>query len=267
MCIIEPAETNFRAIGASGTTLSFKTRGELPADEADRVPVGVVVTFTYTWTPDPLVFGNGEFTCRFDWEGGGYDSNGTEIGEPDVTEWTFDAFMIGMGPAGSPDEPRKATVWFDDITYSVETAYEIPSDSVFANTSTRGRIDGSTTPEAILTPGIVISGNDPKTVLIRAVGPTLGDFGVTGFCPNPILTLYDQDDTENPIATNTNWGDAANAAQIEAAAVTVGAFALTTGSADAAILMTLPTNKAYTAQASCGDAGMGDVLVETYAVD
>jgi hypothetical protein len=119
MTIIEPADTHFRAIGLSSSTLGGRVRGSLPETEIERVPVGKIVTFTFTWTPDPITFGNGEFNCRFDWDGGGFDSFGVEINEPDVTEWTFTHFVIGMGAAASPDVGRQADVWFDDISYTI----------------------------------------------------------------------------------------------------------------------------------------------------
>src|SRR5204863_8991726 len=64
----------------------------------------------------------------------------------------------------------------------------------------------------VLIPGFVISGA-PRSVLVRAVGPTLGQFGVGGTLNAPVLSLYDS--TSRVIAANTRWGTAANAAIVQ----------------------------------------------------
>ncbi len=105
-------------------TIEFDIPGDGPHTiqpdlEAGGVPVGVMVHFEFTWTPNPILPGNGSFNCRFDWEGGGFDSVGDEINEPDVTEWAFDAFKIGTGPSSSLGLGRNAEVWIDDVSYTV----------------------------------------------------------------------------------------------------------------------------------------------------
>jgi uncharacterized repeat protein (TIGR03806 family) len=112
----------------------------------------------------------------------------------------------------------------------------------------------------ILIPGFVIGGTTPKTVLVRAVGPGLDQFGVAGALRSPALTLFD--DRLQPIATNVRWNTAANAAEVRAAAQRVGAFALPENSADSALLVTLAPG-AYTAQ-TAGTNGTGVALVEIY---
>ncbi len=113
------ANINFRAIGLSNSISGGRSRGILPVLGADWVPVGVMVHFDFTWTPFPDISGNGTFNCRFDWAGGGFNSAGVETNAPDVSEWAFDAFKIGTGPASSPELGRNAEVWIDDISYTV----------------------------------------------------------------------------------------------------------------------------------------------------
>ncbi len=106
--------------------------------------------------------------------------------------------------------------------------------------------------------GFVVTGDTPKQILIRGVGPSLAKLGVGSPVPDPQLTLYDN--AGNVVATNRGWnGDAA----IAAADATVGAFELTSGSKDAALLMTLAPG-VYTAQLQSG--GGGTALVEVYDV-
>jgi hypothetical protein len=126
------------------------------------------------------------------------------------------------------------------------------------NISTRGYIGSGTSP---LVSGFVISEEGPRTVLIRVAGPSLGNFGLTGFLPDPKLTLYQG---ETVVVANEDWSDT-NAANISTVGSSVGAFALNAGSADAAILVTLAPG-VYTAQAESADTDSGLALVEIYLV-
>src|SRR6185436_12659650 len=68
-----------------------------------------------------------------------------------------------------------------------------------------------TTGEGTLIGGLVISGNAPKTVLIRGVGPSLAQFAVGGVLADPKITLYAG---SAAIASNDNWDQSGNAAEI-----------------------------------------------------
>ena len=56
------------------------------------------------------------------------------------------------------------------------------ADSRLANISTRGAVE---TGDGVLIGGIIVVGNDPQNVILRALGPSLGEAGVTG-CPRRI---------------------------------------------------------------------------------
>lgn len=110
-----------------------------------------------------------------------------------------------------------------------------------------------------LTAGFVVGGSGSRKILARAVGPGLASFGVTDAVSDPVLALRNTADVT--VAANDNWSSA------DAAAMTaVGAFALTTGSKDAALVATLvPGN--YTLRISAvGANATGSVLVEIYEV-
>lgn len=78
-----------------------------------------------------------------------------------------------------------------------------------------------------------------------------------------MLKLYKGDAV---IRQNDNWSaDAVEAALITAAGTATGAFALTPGAKDAAMLITLEPG-AYTAQVSGVGAAAGAALVEVYEV-
>jgi len=137
----------------------------------------------------------------------------------------------------------------------------VTAGSRLINTAVRAQVG---TGSGILIPGLVVSIGAPKTVLIRAVGPTLATapFNVAGILAEPVLTLFSG---SLSVATNTGWSRAANATEIRDTARAVGAFALAEGSRDSALLVTLPPG-AYTLQIAGANDTTGVALVEIYEV-
>lgn len=131
----------------------------------------------------------------------------------------------------------------------------------FVNISTRGQVD---TGDKILVGGFVIPGDQAKQVLIRAVGPALTNFGVSGVLEDPVLTLYAAGGAV--LETNTDWGDSSNPTLLAEASASAGAFAFEEGSKDAAIYATLNPG-AYTAHVSGNGDTTGVALVEVYGVE
>lgn len=112
-----------------------------------------------------------------------------------------------------------------------------------------------------LTAGFVIGGGSSKTVLVRAIGPTLGTaFGLSGVVADPELTLFGGNSAK--IASNDNWG---GTPALTAAFAAVGAFALPDDSDDAALLATLAPGN-YTVQVTGDKSNSGTALVEIYEV-
>ena len=131
-----------------------------------------------------------------------------------------------------------------------------------SNLSTRAQV--GTGGDIIIT-GLTIGAGANKTVLIRATGPALTGFGVAGALADPVLTLFNS--AGAVVATNDNWGTpVGSAAPVTAATFnSVGAFGLTAGSRDAALLATL-TPGGYTAQVSGAGGTTGVSLIEVYEV-
>ena len=121
------------------------------------------------------------------------------------------------------------------------------------NVSARNRVG---TGDDILIAGFVVDGTVAKTLLIRAVGPTLGTFGVPGTLADPRLDIFNGATVK--VAENDNWP-----ALLGTTFGAVGAFQLGTGSRDAALLVTLMPG-AYSAQVSGVGGGTGEALVEVY---
>jgi len=112
--------------------------------------------------------------------------------------------------------------------------------------------------DQVLIAGFAIGGSTARTVLIRAVGPTLGDFGVSGTLSAPRLDLIRGSVT---LASNAGWG---GDEQLSAASKAVGAFELgNLASKDCALLVTLPPGT-YSAKVSGANGGTGVALVEVY---
>ena len=129
--------------------------------------------------------------------------------------------------------------------------------SALVNLSARGQVKlGSP-----LIAGLIVSGSEAKPILIRAVGPTLANYGVASALRNPTLTLYHEGTV---IQANDDW-DSSTRAGVTAAAQMIGAFPLVNGGRDAALLVVLPPG-AYTAHINSADLNTGTALVEFYDV-
>jgi hypothetical protein len=139
--------------------------------------------------------------------------------------------------------------------------YEVSSSGTrLVNISTRAQVGSGAN---IIIPGFVISGNSTEKLLVRADGPSLAKFGVTGLLAQPSLSLFDSAGTV--VASNTGWGTNSNPALVSDTAKSVGAFALTPGSADSAMIVDLSAG-AYTMQLSGVDNTDGVALAEIYEV-
>ncbi|MFZ1220895.1 MAG: hypothetical protein WAO00_16490, partial [Chthoniobacterales bacterium] len=69
------------------------------------------------------------------------------------------------------------------------TAVVLPTRaSKLLNLSTRLRVE---TGEDVLIGGFIVSGNDPKKIIVRGIGPSLNAFHVPDFLADPVLELYD----------------------------------------------------------------------------
>jgi hypothetical protein len=120
------------------------------------------------------------------------------------------------------------------------------------NIATRLRV---LTDENVLIGGFIVTGTDPKKVMIRGIGPSLTAFGVPGALPNPILELHDH--TGATITVNDNWKQAPNASDISASGLAPS------NDLESAILRTLPP-AAYTVILRGAGNKVGVGLVEAY---
>ncbi len=128
-----------------------------------------------------------------------------------------------------------------------------PTPSQPLNISTRARVE---TDQNVMIGGFIISGTDPKTVIIRGIGPSLIPFGVADALGDPVLEL--RADDGSLIRSDNNWqDDSAQAVLIQ------GSGLAPTNDLESAIVATLAPG-AYTAIVSGKDRTTGIGLVEIY---
>jgi uncharacterized delta-60 repeat protein len=140
-----------------------------------------------------------------------------------------------------------------NLTLTVTPSQTGPPPSL-QNIATRLRV---LTGDNVLIGGFIITGYTPKRVLIRAVGPSLTNLGISGALADSVLELHGP----SPFATitNDNWRDAQQS-EIQATGLAPS------NDLESAIVATLPAG-AYTAIVRGTNDGTGIALVEAYDLD
>jgi phospholipase/lecithinase/hemolysin len=123
-----------------------------------------------------------------------------------------------------------------------------------ANISTRGMAG---TGENVLIGGFIVTGSDSKKVLVRAIGPSLTSFGISGVLADPTVTVYDSNHAI--VATNDNW-KSNQQAEIQATGLAPQ------NDLESAVIVTLSPGS-YTAIVSGNSGGTGIALAEVYDLD
>jgi cyclophilin family peptidyl-prolyl cis-trans isomerase len=136
----------------------------------------------------------------------------------------------------------------------VVEVYDLDSgpDSKLLNVSTRGQV--GVDPNALIA-GLTLGGAESKTILVRAIGPSLTGFGVPGALADPTLEL--RDSNAALVDSNDDWTSSPQKTQIQNSG-----FA-PSNSKESAVLQTLPAG-AYTAVVHGTNGGTGVGSVEVY---
>lgn len=207
-----------------------------------------------------------------------FDSAGNELlrnlgwqNSPDAAALPGLTRSVGAFPLapGSADSARIASLRAGGYTVHVSSpsgqpgvglAELYPSDDNgrTLNLSIRGRVRPG---DGTVVGGFVVEGPAYKRMLIRAIGPTLAAFGVPDALADPVVTLFAG---TKVVSSNDNWSSA-GPTLIAAASSSVGAFALPDGSADSALVITLPPG-AYTVELAGKAEAEGVALLEIYAL-
>ena len=133
---------------------------------------------------------------------------------------------------------------------------DLTAGSHMANISTRGFVD---TGDGVMIGGFIVGPTDAgeTEVLLRAIGPSLGNFGVQDPLEDPVLELHDPQGTT--IATNNDWQDTQKD-EIEATGLAP------TDDRESAILQSFAPGP-YTAIVMGTNDTTGVALVEAYHLD
>ena len=193
-----------------------------------------------------------------------YDSTGALISQND--NWT--TLPAGTVPASfEPSNPAEAVVVaslppgsYTAVLRSADGTegnalcelYDLsPGNSAVRNISTRGEAG---TGDNVMIGGFIIGGTTPAKIMIRAIGPSLAAFGVSGVLPDPVLELHDKDGSL--IYQNDNW-------RAEQAQQIIDTTIPPSDESESAIIATLAPG-AYTAIVHDAGTAEGVALVEVY---
>ncbi len=179
--------------------------------------------------------GNGEGQIFIGFTDVTTNANGDASFNAAVTEVAADQIVTATAtdPAGNTSEFSKG-----------------PPVSRFLNISTRLRVQ---TGDKVLIGGFIVVGSEAKEVIVRAIGPSLGDFGVPDFLADPTLALHSSNGT---VVSNNDWRETQEA-EIIASGLAPNK------DLESAIIATLDPG-AYTAIVSGVNGGIGVGLVEAY---
>jgi N-acetylneuraminic acid mutarotase len=145
---------------------------------------------------------------------GGSDGNGSlataELYDPTSGNWTSTGSLRQARADHTaillPDTRVLIAGGGSNDSRTAELYTEPPVSSHLLNISTRLHIQ---TGDNAMIGGFIITGAEPKTVLVRAIGPSLG---IAGALTDPVIEVHGP--SGELLATNDNWGDAATKQQI-----------------------------------------------------
>jgi hypothetical protein len=197
-------------------------------------------------------------------------SNGPLLGNDNWQDDSAQAAQIqaaGLAPTRSEEaailatlEPGSYTVILrgknDTSGVGLVEVYDIdPSESQLSNMSTRGLVQLQ---ENVMIAGFTLGGTGHSTrVAVRALGPSLSNFGVSGVLQDPTLQLRDANGIL--LVSNDNWTDDA----VTVANFLAHGLALPDPKESGIFLGHIPTGQ-FTAVVAGKDGGIGIALIEIY---
>jgi cytochrome c peroxidase len=170
---------------------------------------------------------------------------------PQQSKLDLEAFLRTLSGTAVYTDPKYSNPFRPDGTISVIDA---PPASQTVNLSSRMRV---LTADKVAIAGFIVTGTVPKRVLIRALGPSLAQFGLSNLLADPMISLIGPAGFA-PI-DNDNW-QSSQRAEIEASGLAPG------NALESAIIATLvPGN--YTAVLNGTNSGTGTAILELYDLD
>src|ERR1041385_6241029 len=235
---------------------------------AATVTVDVGPGGTMSFSPDPVEINQGD-TVKWVWSASssGYGSirmpHSVTSGTPSQPTDLFNSeihyyphsFQVSFPNAGT--FPYFCMVHGAMMTSSVEVSAASPTatpSTSLGNISTRLSVQ---TGDNVLIAGFIVTGTQPKKVIVRGIGPSLP---FSEALADPFLELHDG--SGQLLESNDNWIDSSNKQAI------IDSGLRPTNDVESAIVQTLPANgSAYTAIVSGANNGTGIGLVEAYDLD
>jgi WD40 repeat protein len=200
-----------------------------------------------------------------------YDSSGHLLASNDNWEQSQKAEIenAGMAP-GSPLESALLMALNGNASYTAVVrgkdgatgvalveVYDLgmSSNSKLANISTRGTVDQG---DSVMIGGFIVGGTPAERtrIVVRAIGPSLSQLGVSGALQDPTLSLYDSNGSV--LAANDNWRDGQQSEVINAGLAP-------SDDREAALFQSLPPGS-YTAIVAGSGNTVGVGLIEAYNI-
>ncbi len=262
---VMPAEGNTATIAVSGNYSAaageiFSVAYKFAADNNTGAPITYTLNGAVSGVPIPPLAGTIEPGLHV-YEGtaqqptpASFPIAGNFLGELTLT---FSSASPPPGNAPSVAAPGTLDLLVQQIDFKLDVlpaSIQPPAQPL--NISTRANVG---TGDNALIGGIIITGNDTKQVVLRAIGPSLGG-SIAGVLEDPVLELFDIDG--NLLATNDNWMD--NSADDQT--ILTDNNLAPTEDAESALVANLDPG-AYTAIVRGTGDTTGVALVEAYDLD
>jgi plastocyanin len=223
----------------------------------------------FTFSPASVTIQPGD-TVQWTWSASGHSSTS---GSPGAPSGIWDSGILNQGatfshtfntvgsfpyyctPHGSCCGMRGTVTVSNPMPTPTPTPTPSGAASLLGNISTRLRVE---TGDNVLIGGFIITGTQPKKIIVRAIGPSLSSLFPDALA-DPILELHDSSGLV--IRSNDNW-------RTDQEAEIIATMIPPSNNLESAILATLPANNsAYTAIVRGVNNGTGIGVVEAYDLD
>lgn len=259
---VSPASSNVATVAVSGSYSAqagekFSLAYKFAADLGTDTPVAYTLTGTVSGVPIPQIDGTIEPGLQL-YEG----TAEMPVPFPAPISGDFSGTLsLDFGSGGNHPlaaEPGTLDLIVQQIDFQLDAlpaSVQPPAEA--QNISTRLNVGIG---DHALIGGFIITGTDPKMVVLRGLGPSLTVSGVSGVLADPTLELHDS--TGAIIASNDNWME--NSAE-DQMILTDHALAPTDDLESALVLTLDPGNYTVILRGLADTTGVG--LVEAYDID